>query len=123
MKIYNSEKILNSEDLYELQDSFSSSGTPFKYQLTDGEIEWAKFNKGKYCINDFVLSNTDENNILSFDCPFEMSEAIYSDGCEPKAVMLSDDTALQKLFFWLYNEPEQEDTCRNGKEWSKCECC
>jgi len=104
MKTYNSKEILESEDLYEIQDSFSSSGIPFKYQLTDGEIEWAKFNKGKYVINDFVLSNTDENNILSFNDPFELSRALFLDGCEPKAVMLSDDTALQKLFFWLYIE-------------------
>tara|TARA_R110000824_G_scaffold145549_1_gene313891 strand:- start:203 stop:517 length:315 start_codon:yes stop_codon:yes gene_type:complete len=101
MKIYKSEEILNSEDLYELQESFSSSGTPFKYQLTEGEIGWAKFNKGKYCINDFVLKNTDEKNILTFNCPFELSEELMNDGSQ-KAIMLSDDTALQKLFFWLH---------------------
>ena len=102
MKIYNSTEILNNEDLYELQDSFSSIGTPFKYQLTEGEIGWAKFNKGKYCINDFVLKNTDEKNILTFDCPFELSEALVNDDSPNKAVMLSDETALQKLFFWLH---------------------
>ena len=102
MKIYKSEEILNSEDLYELQESFSSSGTPFKYQLTKGEIEWAKFNKGKYCINDFVLKNTDEKNILTFNCPFELSEALVNDDSPNKAVMLSDETALQKLIFWLH---------------------
>ena len=102
MKVYRSNEILNSEDLYELQNSFSSSGSPFKYQLTEGEIGWAKFNKGKYCINDFVLKNTDEKNILTFDCPFELSEALVNDDSPNKAVMLSDETALQKLFFWLH---------------------
>jgi len=102
MKVYRSEEILNTEELYKLQDSFSSSGTPFKYQLTDGEIGWAKFNKGKYCINDFVLKNTDEKNILTFNCPFELSEALVNDDSPNKAVMLSDETALQKLFFWLH---------------------
>ena len=102
MKIYKSEEILNSEDLYELQESFSSSGTPFKYQLTEGEIGWAKFNKGKYCINDFVLKNTDEKNILTFNCPFELSEALMYDDSQGKAIMLSDETALQKIFFWLH---------------------
>jgi hypothetical protein len=102
MKVYRSEEILNAEELYKLQDSFSSSGSPFKYQLTEGEIEWAKFNKGKYCINDFVLKNTDEKNIFTFSCPFELSKALINDDSQGKAVMLSDETALQKLFFWLH---------------------
>lgn len=101
MKIYTSTEILKKEDLYDLQDSFSSSGSPFKYQLTDGEFQWAKFIEKKYCISDFVLNNTDENKILSFNCPYELSEALENDGVSHKAVMLSDETALQKLFFWL----------------------
>ena len=108
MRVYTSEEILNADELYELQDSFSSSGGPFKYQLTEGEIGWAKFNKGKYFINDFVLKNTDEKNILTFNCPFELSRALMNDDSQ-KAIMLSDDTALQKLFFWLYMEVEEQD--------------
>lgn len=101
MKRYTSNEILKTEDLYELQDSFSSSGTPFEYQLTEGEHEWAKFIKGKYSIADFVLSNTNEDKVLTFRCPFEMSEALNDDGIPYGAVMLSEDSALQKLFFWL----------------------
>jgi hypothetical protein len=101
MKTYNSKQILKKEDLYDLQDSFASSGIAFKYQLTEGEYNWALFIKNKYCISDFVLKNTDENKVLTFNCPFELSEALNNDGIEYKAVMLSDETALQKLFFWL----------------------
>lgn len=101
MKIYNSKEILQAENLYLLQDEFCSSGIPFKYQITKEEYEWARFIKGKYCISDFVLKNTDTDLVLSFDCPFELNEALSNDGMQPKAVMLSDDTALQKLFFWL----------------------
>ena len=101
--IYSSKEILEADDLYYLQDSFSCCGIPFKYQLTDDEIGWAKFIKGKYSISDYVLSNTDENNVMTFDCPFEMSEALKNDGTGYAAVMLSEDTALQKLFFWLNN--------------------
>ena len=101
MKRYTSNEILKTEDLYELQDSFSSSGTPFEYQLTDGEYEWAKFIKDKYAISDYVLDNTDNNKVMSFDCPTEMSKALFEDGIPHKAVMLSDDCALQKIFFWL----------------------
>lgn len=99
--IYTSEEILATEELYELQDTFSSSGISFKYQLTEGEHEWAKFIEGKYSISEWVLQHTDDNLILSFNCPYEVSEALEKDGCSHKAVMLSDDTALQKLFFWL----------------------
>ncbi len=101
--IYTSQQILETEELYELQDSFSSSGTPFKYQLTEGEYEWAEFIKNKYAISDYVLDNTDNNKVMSFDCPNEMSKALLEDGIPHKAVMLSDDSALQKLFFWLSN--------------------
>jgi len=100
-KIYTSDEILNKDDLYELQDSFSSSGIPFKYQITEDELQWANFIKGKYCIADFVLNNIDKKGILHFNCPFELIEAIENDGMNNKAVMLSDETALQKLFFWL----------------------
>jgi len=101
MKTYNSNDILEKEDLYDLQDTFSSSGIAFKYKITDDELGWAKFIKGKYCISDWVLDNIDSEGLLIFNCPFELSEALKDDGIEHKAVMLSDETALQKLFFWL----------------------
>ena len=99
MKTLTSEQILRAEDLYNLQDSFCCSHIPFKYVLTEEEKNWAEFNRGKYSINDFVLDNT-ENNILTFDCPFSLSETLSENGSN-LAPMLSNDTALQKLFFWL----------------------
>lgn len=99
--ILTSDDVLKAEDLYELQDSFASSGTPFRYQLTEGEFQWANFVKGKYSIVDFVLDNTDENLVMTFTDPFLLSECLKGDGLDNKGVMLSDDTALQKLFFWL----------------------
>ena len=101
MKRYASNEILKTEELYELQNSFSSSGTPFEYQLTDGEYEWAQFLKHRYSIADFVLENTNEDKVLTFRCPFEMSEALNDDGTPCMATMLSNESALQKLFFWL----------------------
>lgn len=101
MKLFDCNDILSADGLWELQGSFCTSMIPFKYQLTEGEYNWAKFVEGKYCISDWVLSNTDENNVLTFDCPAAMSEALQADGCSHKAVMLDDSTALQKLFFWL----------------------
>ena len=101
MDIYTSKEILELEDLYELQDKFVCMGIPFKYKITEAEINWAKFNKGKYSINDWVLKNIDENGLLVFNCAFELEECLQSDGIDHKAVMLSDETALQRLFFWL----------------------
>ncbi len=101
MKTYTSEEILKNEDLYELQSEFCSCAVPFRYKMTESEYEWAKFIEGKYSISDFVLRNTDTDLILSFNCPFELNKALSDDGMSPKAVMLSEDTALQKLFFWL----------------------
>jgi hypothetical protein len=101
MRTYTSNEILFKEDLYELQFTFSSCAIPFKYKITEDELNWAKFNKGKYSINDWVLNNIDKEGFLVFNCPFELSECLQNDGIDHKAVMLSDETALQKLFFWL----------------------
>ena len=70
-------------------------------QLTQAEYGWAKHIEGKYAIADFVLDNIDENLILTFSDPFELKELLEADGCQNMAVMLSDETALQRLFFWL----------------------
>lgn len=104
MKTYTSDQILELGDLYELQDTFASSGIPFRYRLTWDEHIWALELKGKYVISDWVLSNLDEEGFVTFNCPFELSRALSEDGMAPLAVMLSDDSALQRLFFWLCNE-------------------
>ena len=100
MKTYNSTQILASKNLYDLQDSFTCSGIPFKYILTEGEIEWLKHIQSKYSIADWIQKNL-EHDVLTFDDSEELSEALYDDGIPFKAVMLDDETALQKLFFWL----------------------
>jgi len=101
MKVYQSQEILNLKDLYDLQDTFCSSCVPFQYQMTDGELQWFQHIKNRYCISDFISANLDNNNILTFDCAENLTAAIENDGIPNKAVMLSEETALQKLFFWL----------------------
>ena len=100
MVTYTSDQILESSDLYDLQDTFSSSGIPFQYQMTDGEMEWLRFINGKYSIADYINENL-ENGLLTFNDSETLKEVLESDGIDNKAVMLSDETALQKLFFWL----------------------
>jgi hypothetical protein len=104
LEIYTSEDILQADDLYEIQDRFCCSNIPFQYQMTLGEIEWYHMVKNRYEIADWITKNTDNEMVLTFDDPFELSEALTNDGMAPKAVMLSDETALQRLFFWLCNE-------------------
>ena len=86
-----------------------------KYKLTEDEWGWMKFVRGRYSIADYIDSNT-EDGITTFDA-IEFSVALDDDwngggkavmlsacgGCG-KAVMLSDDTALQAIFFCGYDE-------------------
>ena len=101
MKIYTSSEILGKANLYDLQDTFCSSGISFKYQMTSGEITYLKYVKGCYGIADYIESNMDGNGILTFNDCAELSKVLQDDGLDCKAVMLDDNTALQKLFFWL----------------------
>lgn len=98
--MHTSEQILKMDDLYDLQDAFGSSGIPFKYELTDAEIGWLNHIRGKYSIADYIDERL-EGNILTFTDPTTLTEVLEGDGIENKAVMLSNDTALQKIFFWV----------------------
>jgi hypothetical protein len=104
--VYISEEILKSEDLYDLCD-MASSGIPIHYRMTEEEIGWFNFIRGKYSITDYIRRNTSDNFVLTIDDIEEMSKYLDYD-CKGwgKAVMLSDETALQRIFFWLYQEEE-----------------
>ncbi len=73
-----------------------------KHRLTAGEIQWVDFVRGRYSIADYIDDNTDDN-ILTIDS--EVSKALDDDNKGAgKAVCLSDETALQKILFWVYSE-------------------
>lgn len=99
MKVYTSEEILGMDDLYKLQNEET-----IHYQMTAAEIGWAEFIRGHYCIADYIYENMDNDMVLCIDT-YELS-SVLDDDCKGagKAVMLSDDTALQRVFFWLYDE-------------------
>jgi hypothetical protein len=98
---FTSEEILATDELYSLQDTYSCSGIPFEYVLTDVELGWLDFVKGCYSIHDWINERL-EGDVLTFEEGEEsLSEILEGDGMENKAVCLSDNTALQKLFFWL----------------------
>jgi hypothetical protein len=103
--MFTSDEILEKDDLYDLQD-MASCGIPIQYQLTEGELEWVDFVRGRYSIADYIDANT-EGDILTILDNGEMSKAL-DDDCNGfgKGVCLSDNTALQKIFFWLWEETD-----------------
>jgi len=49
---------------------------------------------------------------------------MWSNCCGAEASYLSDELCGDCLEWAEFDEDEDMgDTCRNGKEWNKCECC
>jgi len=114
------ELFADDEKMYDLQ--FESGYC--NYELTAGEIESLLFIRGKYSIADYLgklyrnaliesgLNNSDDKAIrIDF---WEASRAM-NDDCQGmgKAVMLSDDSALQALLFMNYIEDAGEENEEN----------
>ena len=76
-----------------------------RYQLTEGELGWLEFVRGRYSIADHLSNNLDESGVYTVDT-LGMSEALAEDSSFPKAVCLSDDTSLQAVFFYSCFETE-----------------
>jgi hypothetical protein len=107
MRVYTSDEIL--ADPYITHDAMESGS--MRYKLTVDEIGWLGFVSGRYCIadclNECLSIDDDENYIVDLDI-FDMSKALKDDDCQPKAVCLSDDTALQHIFFYNYLDDTDE---------------
>ena len=100
-----------------------------RYRLTDGEADWL-FNwaKGKYAIADHLIKNIEAtitplkelintgNEEIRYIYTMDatgLGEALEADGMFPKAVMLSDDSALQAIMFYSACEPSNlADSCQ-----------
>lgn len=97
-------KTLLAKEILKDPDSLYDA-VPFKYTMTEGEIEWYWFVIDRYCIAEWIKNNSDGDFTLIIDDESidTMSAALDDDQMYPKAVMLSDDTALQHIFFYLYN--------------------
>ena len=120
MKIHTSES-LKSQDDDESENYHYQLVDGEKYLLTDGEADWL-FNwvKGKYAIADHLIKNIESTltpddelintgkaeirYIYTIDT-IGLGEALEADQCFPKAVMLSDKTALQAIMFYSACEP------------------
>jgi len=118
---YTSEEILSDKDIafYNIPERVSS-GMPIHYIIADEEWGWMKFVEGKYTIHDYIMENltwVDPDDpeaefqvaVLTINCADELSRALDADcGGAGKAACLSDDTALQAIFFSLYQEDWNE---------------
>ena len=102
------EKIHTSESLKALDGDFENFHYQLedgeKYKLTDGESDWLlNWVRGRYVIADHLLEHTkedeDDDLIYTIDT-LALGEALEADQSFPKAIMLSDDSALQAIFFY-----------------------
>lgn len=112
--VYTSDDILkmlegDGSGMMILADAVCSSAIVFNYRLTEGELGWLGLIRGKYQIADYIDAKSD-HGVLTISDADEMSRAL-DDDCKGagKAVMLSDDTALQAIFFWLHMEQLDDD--------------
>ncbi len=97
-KVYTSEDILESMDQGSYE--FLENGV-IKYQMTKGEMQWLKFVTNRYSIADLIWDNLDDD-IVTLDT-HEFSQALDNDNQgSGKATCLSDDSALQAIFFVGY---------------------
>ena len=69
-----------------------------QYRLTDDELGWLDFVRGRYAIADHLVDNM-VDGVYTMDV-YGLGEALDETGMFPKAVCLSDDTALQAIFFY-----------------------
>ena len=84
-----------------------------RYALTDGEQDWLyNWVRGKYVIADHLIENiecdedAEGNDVYVYTVDtLGLGEALTDDQCFPKAVMLSDDSALQAIMFYSACEP------------------
>tara|TARA_R100000544_G_scaffold8270_1_gene3217 strand:+ start:98 stop:421 length:324 start_codon:yes stop_codon:yes gene_type:complete len=77
------------------------------YKLTEGELQWLEFVKGKYSIYDHIISNSEltvDGLIYTIETS-SLSQALAEDGMDCKAACLSDDSALQAIFFYSAYDP------------------
>jgi len=105
-------------DLYKIADMVSLSGLTIKYQLTPGELEWLKFIKGRYCIYDYIIKRLD-GDIITIDDT--ISAWLDKDNAYcGKATCLSDESTLQKIFWFCYSETPQPDRAFLGRLSTLC---
>ena len=92
--------MLSENELYDIQEKICSFGSTVEYRLTEDELGWLDFVKGRYSIYDYLVDRM-VDDVVTLDG--DLSQAL-DDDCDGfgKAVCLSDDTDLQAIFFYCY---------------------
>jgi len=94
--IHTSESLKTQDNEYENYHYQLEDGE--KYRLTDDELDWLDFVRGRYAVADHLINNM-VDGVYTMDV-YGLGEALDETGMFPKAVCLSDDTALQAIFFY-----------------------
>ena len=103
--IHTSESLKSQDGDYENYHYQLEDGD--KYRLTEDELQWLAFVRGRYSIADHIDQNMTDG-VYTLDT-HGLGEALDETGMFPKAVCLSDDTALQAIFFYSAVEVSDAD--------------
>jgi hypothetical protein len=103
--IHTSESLKSQDGDYENYHYQLEDGD--KYRLTEDELHWLDFVRGRYSIADHIDQNMTDG-VYTLDT-HGLGEALDETGMFPKAVCLSDDTALQAIFFYSAVEVSDAD--------------
>jgi hypothetical protein len=103
--IHTSESLKSQDGDYENYHYQLEDGD--KYRLTEDELHWIDFVRGRYSIADHIDQNMTDG-VYTMDS-YGLGEALGETGMFPKAVCLSDDTALQAIFFYSAVEVSDVD--------------
>ena len=80
-----------------------------QYKLTESELGWLAFVDGRYSIADHLRDNMSSKGVYTMDS-YGLGVALEETGMAPKAVCLSDDTALQAIFFYSAMDVSELDS-------------
>ena len=103
--IHTSESLKSQDGDYENYHYQLEDGE--QYRLTEDELHWIDFVRGRYSIADHIDQNMTDG-VYTLDT-HGLGEALDETGMFPKAVCLSDDTALQAIFFYSAVEVSDVD--------------
>ena len=97
---------LTESELHNIAEKITSFGMTYTHEMTEGEMQWLDFVRGRYAIADYIIDRMDDDLVVLDN---ELSKAL-DDDCRGagKAVCLSDDTDLQSIFFYCYSETEEQ---------------
>ena len=100
--------IHTSESLKALDDTFENFHYALEdgeqYALTDGELDWLKFTRGRYAIADYIRANSeisDDGRLVYTVEQDGINDALKADGLQ-SVPMLSEESTLYAICWYLF---------------------